>query len=215
MAAYVQDAIVLLGDSLTQGANAPYGFSQQLAYTYNRQLDVINRGFGGYNTAWAIPVFEQCLTKRDQRQNAPKVRLLTIWFGANDACLPGFRQHVPLDLFSENLTKLIHMVSSAKSEYYSPETRVILLTPPPVNTNQRGNDRDFETTSKYADAVREVGKKENVPIVDVWTLLWEGCGKVEGNLTKYLTDGLHVNAEAYEVPIVPHYCMLRDIEQVV
>jgi len=26
---------------------------------YSRSLDVINRGFSGYNTDWALPVFEQ------------------------------------------------------------------------------------------------------------------------------------------------------------
>lgn len=31
---------------------------------YSRKLDVFNRGFGGYNTEWAIPVFEQVRTTR-------------------------------------------------------------------------------------------------------------------------------------------------------
>lgn len=29
------------------------------ADAYNRKMDVINRGFSGYNTDWIIPVFEQ------------------------------------------------------------------------------------------------------------------------------------------------------------
>ncbi len=40
----------------------------------------------------------------------PQLRLLTIWFGANDAVLPEFVQHVPLDEFAANLRTLIQMV---------------------------------------------------------------------------------------------------------
>ncbi|KAJ3542816.1 hypothetical protein NM688_g5935 [Phlebia brevispora] len=210
MSATVQDIILLLGDSLTQGASAPYGFAQQLSYVYNRKLDVLNRGLSGYNTTWALPVFEQCVAKRSDRAGLPTIRLLIIWFGANDGTLPGTLQHVPLPLFTENLTKMIHLVSSPSSDYHSPETKIILLTPPPVNTHQRAADlatrtpprpvdRDFNVTVQYAEAVRALGKKEGVPVVDVHTRLWEGCGKEEKNLTKYLRDGLHVNEEAYRL----------------
>ncbi|KAI0948531.1 hypothetical protein AcV7_009246 [Taiwanofungus camphoratus] len=59
MAANVEDVIMLLGDSLTQGGWEPHGIAQRLAYAYNRKLDIINRGMSGYNTDWIIPVFEQ------------------------------------------------------------------------------------------------------------------------------------------------------------
>ena len=76
MVGYVQDAIVLLGDSLTQGGTIPHGFVQQLtgecaspsqvlganapaSDVYNRKLDVIVRGLSGYNTTWIFPVFEK------------------------------------------------------------------------------------------------------------------------------------------------------------
>lgn len=67
---------MLLGDSLTQGGWEPGkpfdydlvhafnwrftgGFAQRLAYVYARKFDVVNRGLSGYNTEWAIPVFEE------------------------------------------------------------------------------------------------------------------------------------------------------------
>lgn len=75
MAANVQDAIILFGDSLTQQSWSPGGLAQHLAgkkasrlilsteiacpADYVRKLDVLNRGFSGYQTQWAIPVFEQ------------------------------------------------------------------------------------------------------------------------------------------------------------
>ena len=150
--------------------------------------------------------------KKSERQNVAKVQLLTIWFGANDACLPGEQQHVPLGQYAENLSKLIHMVKSPSSEWYSPETRIILFTPPPLNTHQwiqhlrtrpspppRDTlDRSVEATKAYAEAVIGVGDKENVPVIDTFKLLWDAAGGQEKNLEAYLTDGLHLNEKAYK-----------------
>ncbi|KAG8917072.1 hypothetical protein FRC00_014068 [Tulasnella sp. 408] len=55
----IVDQILLVGDSITQGAWEEGGFAQRLAHVYARKLDVINRGLSGYNSEWAMPVFEQ------------------------------------------------------------------------------------------------------------------------------------------------------------
>ena len=152
----------------------------------------------------------QIFATQHEQQHVPKVRLLVIWFGANDAAVPPKQQHVPLERYKANLSKLIWMVSSPESPRYSADTRVILLTPPPVNTIQwsvrqaskdppQQLDRDFEVTRTYAEAAKEVGRQEGVAVVDVWTKFWEGAGRVEANLKKYLTDGLHLNQEGYAV----------------
>ncbi|CAL1703746.1 unnamed protein product [Somion occarium] len=210
MAAYVQDVIMLVGDSLTQGGFVPHGFAQQLAHVYNRKLDVFNRGLSGYNTTWGLPVFEQVFAKQHEQQHVPKVRLLTIWYGANDACIPPSPQHVPLPEFSANLRTMIRSVTSPSSPHYSAITKIILITPPPVNTHQRGADlasrdpprpldREFETTHQYAEAVKIVGAQEGVPVIDLWTILYDACGRVEEKLSEYLYDGLHVNQKGYQV----------------
>ena len=195
---------------------------------------MLNRGFSGYNTEWALPVFEQVrktrsvilrcdsfdatdslpvrqiFAKQHEQQHVPLVRLLTIWFGANDACIPGTPQHVPLPHFTENLLKMIQMVQSPSSPYYSPDTKIILISAPPVNTRQRGADlasrdppkdldRLFEKTQTYAEEVVRLGKKEGLPVVDAWTKLWEAAGKEESALKEYLYDGLHVNEAGYKV----------------
>ena len=79
MAATYQDAIVLFGDSLTQGSWEFNGIATRLAGKhfvpwsidralkhqcpdiYVRTLDVLNRGFSGYNTVWGIPVLRRVL----------------------------------------------------------------------------------------------------------------------------------------------------------
>ncbi|KAJ2917246.1 hypothetical protein MD484_g3200, partial [Candolleomyces efflorescens] len=211
MAAYVQDVFMLFGDSITQGAWEPgyEGFGQRLSHVYARRFDVLNRGLSGYNTEWALPILEQCLAKRDDRQ-APKIRVLTIWFGANDACIKPSPQHVPVDKFESNIRRMIEMVHSPTSEYYSPDTRIVLITAPPINTLTRAADlgsrdppmaldRLFETTRQYAEVVKKIGEELKLGVVDVWTLLWEGAGRVEAGLSKFSGDGLHLNGEGYEV----------------
>ena len=133
-----------------------------------------------------------------------------IWFGANDAALPIRDQPVPLERYKANLSKLIWMVRSPDSPRYSPATRVVLMTPPPCNTEQWGsrqaaqspprpNDRDFATTRTYAEAAMEVGVKEGVAVADVWTKVFDAAGREEKELKRFLTDGLHLNTDGYKV----------------
>ncbi|KAI0792891.1 SGNH hydrolase-type esterase domain-containing protein [Abortiporus biennis] len=221
MAANVQDVIMLVGDSLTQGGFVPFGFAQQLAHVYMRKLDVINRGLSGYNTTWAIPAFEQFFARQHEQRHVPQVQLLTIWFGANDACIPPSIQHVPLPQFASNLSLIIQKVKNPSSPHYSPLTRIILFTPPPVNTHQRSADlatrtppraldRQFDVTRQYAEAVKIVGEKEKVPVLDVWTDVWEAAGKVEEQLSEFLYDGLHLNEKGY---LIVHQGLLKLINE--
>ncbi|KAK7054947.1 isoamyl acetate-hydrolyzing esterase [Paramarasmius palmivorus] len=238
MAAYVQDSIMLFGDSITQGGWDEGGFGAKMTHVYARKLDVLNRGLSGYNTDWAMPLFEkvrhgcnlcldlmdddfrtglaadmylsQFLATQEQQKTTPKVRLLVIWFGANDACIKPSPQHVPITKFISNLKRMVNMVQSPRSEYYSAETRIILVTPPPVNEYQRKEDlesrtppkeldRLFDTTKEYAEAVKDVAREEEVAVVDIWTGLWDAAGREQQQLSRYLNDGLHLNAAGYGI----------------
>lgn len=105
------------------------------------------------------------------------------------------------------------MIKSPTSPYYSPTTRIILITPPPVNTYQRradlesqvpprSLDRGFEVTKAYAESVREVARSEDVALVDAWSALWKAAGEDERSLSKFLKDGVHLNAEGYRVSLL-------------
>lgn len=48
------------------------------------QVDVVNRGFGGYNTRWALHMLPEIL----HGMSADNTLLVTIFFGANDAARP-------------------------------------------------------------------------------------------------------------------------------
>jgi hypothetical protein len=102
------------------------------------------------------------------------------------------------------------MVRSPSSEYHSPKTRILLISPPPVNTYQRSAelvsrdpprecDREFEFTKLYAEAVVKTAQEEGVAVADIWAAVWEAAGKEERALSEYLIDGLHLNAKGYKV----------------
>ncbi|KAF8626352.1 hypothetical protein AX15_005008 [Amanita polypyramis BW_CC] len=89
-------------------------------------------------------------------------------------------------------------------------THIVLMTPPPVNTYQRGAvlaarnppqacDRKFLTTKQYAKAVLDVAMIECLAVVDVWSAMFEASGEEEHKLSKFLVDGLHPNEAGYQL----------------
>ncbi|KAG8988524.1 hypothetical protein FRB90_002695 [Tulasnella sp. 427] len=209
MPSKVIDTILLFGDSATELAWVEGGYVQRLAQLYARKLDVINRGLSGYTTEWALPVFEQTFPRKNE--SSPNVRLLLLWLGGNDTCLLPSPQHVPLDQYIFNLKRLILMVRSPDSEWYSPNTRIILVTPGPFNETVRGArlaarnppialDRKSEVTRSYADGVIALGKDLGIPVVDVYTPIWEATGNGDTKrMEEYLYDGLHLSKLGYDV----------------
>jgi isoamyl acetate esterase len=132
------------------------------------------------------------------------------FLGANDACLPPSPQEIPLDKFISNLEWMVQALRSPSSDYYSPWTRIILFTPPPVQVVTRGrvlaerdppreNDRDFDHSKKYAEATKELAARLKVPVVDAWESIWKAAGEKEEGLTPFLSDGLHLTDEGYGV----------------
>ncbi|KAJ5151204.1 Esterase SGNH hydrolase-type subgroup [Penicillium canariense] len=178
------DQLILFGDSITEMSHNQalgFAFGAQLQESYSRRLDVINRGFAGYTTAHAVKVFPRVFPS----PQAANVRLMTIFFGANDACVPGQSQHVPLPVYKENLQKIIqHPATRAQ------DPRIILITPPPVNEYQlEGFDilkntphpsRTAHMAKTYADAVKEVGASLKVPVADIWSAFMLAVGWQEG-----------------------------------
>lgn len=75
---------VLFGDSITQKSFGPGGWGGALADAYQRRVDIINRGYSGYNTPWALPLLDHIFPA----EITGKVQLATVFFGANDATLP-------------------------------------------------------------------------------------------------------------------------------
>lgn len=135
---------------------------------------------------------------------SPELPVLTVWWcgltGANDAVLPGMVQHVPLEEYKQNLRAMAKYFSSL-----SPDTTVLLLTPPPLHEDDWNSelktitgspnppvDRSFNVTRLYGEAVKEVGAEMGLAVVDVHGALGGHTGK--DVYRQHLCDGLHLNA---------------------
>ncbi len=197
--------IVLFGDSITQEAWNPEWFSHgaALASIYARKMDVMNRGYGGYNTNQAVDLVPRLFPIDDT------LKLVVVSFGANDAVLGGGAQHVSLEAFSNNLRRLA--VSLQVSG-----TKVILMTPPPIDgyaADPSGMARTAENTKLYAEATQTASRELNVPLADVWTAMMKSVGWTENTeglpgslryprnsqLAGYFRDGLHPVGAGYRI----------------
>ncbi|PIA16250.1 SGNH hydrolase [Coemansia reversa NRRL 1564] len=198
------DTLLAFGDSITEygSKSSTNGFISQLSELYLRRMDILNRGFAGFNTSRALELADQVLPKTTPSRFAtggsqsvstgwpyrgytfPGVartpELCFIFFGANDACYAPCEHHVPLTTFYKNLRTLVSLLRSPDSKYYSPTTRILLITPPPVgdrmwedHTKHTGwvPDRRNNITKVYADAVIDVAKELGLPYVDLWSAI--------------------------------------------
>ncbi|KAK4058909.1 isoamyl acetate-hydrolyzing esterase [Microbotryomycetes sp. JL221] len=191
------------------GSFALNGLGANLSDLYQRVFDVHNRGYGGYNTRIAIPIAEKWLPRKGE--DRPHTALMTIWFGANDAVLPGNLQYVPLEEYKANLHKIVDLIHSSSSPYYSPTTKLCLLTPPVIRPQAWADhsaekhglvnvtpDRTVENTSKYAEAVRQVGQERDIAVADVWQTMLDEANGDDNVLDEMLYDGLHLSPRGYE-----------------
>ena len=230
--------IILLGDSITQMSTsaALSGWGSYIADIYQRRCDVYNRGMSGYNTKWFLKYLEtnegyhdvfgmmKTRTGEEQVDDDNNVKLVTIFFGANDASSSTLnpRHHVPIPEFKSNLKIMIQKCY----ENYDPKVNIILITPPPVCHESRLEyqiqrykdkatgvlERTLELSGDYAKAVVDVGGDMNVNVLNIWELMQNSDDNDEKKnendddattttttkkhpWSKYLSDGLHLSRE--------------------
>ncbi|KAI8670419.1 SGNH-hydro domain-containing protein [Fusarium keratoplasticum] len=201
--------LLLFGDSITQGASS---LQSELTRRYVRRLDVLNRGFGGYNTNSALTLLPSFFPAVAPSRTVPRVAAMTVHFGANDSCSPGEPQHCDLETFKSNIRHVLNWEGVRLHR-----TRLLLVTPSPVEEYRLPHDGKgrAERVAMYAQAIRDIGKKENVPVVDLWTAMIRTTGWKDGgvdavlpgssstspsmDLGKLFYDGLHLTQDGYDI----------------
>lgn len=200
--------VVLLGDSLTQRGFGRGGWASAISDYYGRRADVLNRGYGGYNTIYGKHVMHALFPKTsdlDTKSKQGKYLLVTVWFGANDASTEDFKAYVPLSVFETNMED---MVRHLQLFFHF----IVLLSPPPVHEHTRQAyqrhkygeldkgtlQQTLERSHEYGMSVKKVAEKYNAIFVDVYALMIEqgenvwpsfvGANDPDG-------DGLHLSAE--------------------
>ncbi|KAG8378871.1 hypothetical protein BUALT_Bualt07G0029700 [Buddleja alternifolia] len=184
--------IVLFGDSITQQSFRSGGWGASLADIYSRKVDVVLRGYGGYNTRWALFLLHHLFPLG----TAKPPLAVTIFFGANDAALlggTGQKQHVPLEEYKENLRRMVQHIKNR-----SPDTLVVLITPPPIDPHGRREfarylygdkaskspDRTNEVTGVYAEQCVTLAKELGLPSINLWAKMQETDGWQKKFLSK-------------------------------
>ncbi len=96
---------LFFGDSITQhGLNpAINGWLCEFANYWTRRVDVINRGFSGYNSRWGVLIVEEVVVSE-----LPDI--VFVFFGANDAVDTWVGQHVPLSEYQNNMEKIFDVL---------------------------------------------------------------------------------------------------------
>jgi lysophospholipase L1-like esterase len=195
--------ILLLGDSLTQ--TSWDGWGGGLAHRYQRRADVLNRGTSGYNTRWYMK-YAETSGVWEETSSPSSVKLVMIFFGANDASLAqeNPRHYVPLEEYAQNLKALLDL-----SQKSYPAAKVLFITPPPVHHGQRLEfqvqrykekatgvlERTLENAGKYADACMTVAKENSIPCLDLYNIM---KGEKGNDFGKYFYDGLHFNKVGHD-----------------
>ena len=175
---------------------------------------MLSRGFSGYNTRHALDVLPNvladCGAGSAGTSSSSRVLLYTLWFGANDAALPGTRQHVPVEEYASNIKTIVGMIrdshksrgdSAGDGSADGATPPIILITPPPVyqpwweefckTYGRDKSDRTNDASRKYGLAMKSVGEELACETLDTWELL---DGDAPG-FEKQLTDGLHLSEE--------------------
>ncbi|RDW34787.1 SGNH hydrolase-type esterase domain-containing protein [Yarrowia lipolytica] len=206
------DKILLFGDSITQYSSdqdLTFALAPALQHLYQRKMDILVRGYSGYNTDQAVQFFHHIL------EHEMGIKLVVIFFGSNDSATN--EQHVPLDRYKANLEKLAQQAVDRG-------IKVILTGPAPHDELARRemfkdepgvNPRSSQLQKRYSEAACEVALKMGLPSTNLWHAFATDAGwepgmpfpstvEGEGNehetsVTKYLKDGLHFAGPGYKV----------------
>lgn len=201
----VLSKFVMFGDSITQfSSNASAGFCilPQMQNDYMRRLDVVARGFSGYNSAYANGMIEPLLNA-EINQTHGHVDLMTIFFGTNDVA-DNDQQHVSKDDYISNMRNIVQHVKKYNIS-------VILVAPGPVDEKLE-HERSTRNMKEYGIELGNLAKSENVGFVNLWygfldSLGWKDGDAIPGqngtksnlNLDNLLVKGLHFKPEGYKV----------------
>lgn len=189
----VYPRIILFGDSLTQRCFSPEGcWGSFVAEAFERRCDIVVRGFSGYNTRMCKYVLPRVFGPED----AGTVAAFVMFLGANDCseAADAGKQHVSLEEYVSNLEEMLQYIKVCGV----PTNKVILVTPPPycdekwvAYCNKTGRPlprRSLENVALYVNAMAELGKRRNIPVVNIFAEF-----RAEPDWEKMLLDGLHLS----------------------
>ncbi|TCW54836.1 lysophospholipase L1-like esterase [Bacillus thuringiensis] len=138
---------------------------------------VVNAGVPGDNTFDALHRVEDDVLSH-------KPDFVTVFLGTNDSVL---FDPVPLQVYKDNLEKIVNMISPEK---------VLLISPAPVDEGYQHN-RTNKVLGQYADVVEEVAKEKGSYFLNVYAEMIQ-----EPHYKRLVEDdekdGLHFGRQGYK-----------------
>ncbi len=192
---------MLIGDSLTEYSFRveTIGWGLLLTEWFARSHDIMNRGFGGYNSRWLAWMVPKFLSPNNSNVDN-NIVLATILVGTNDASNPPDHKHVDLVEYRANVERIILILRE-----HNKNIVIILITPPPLGERTR-NQRTH--IAEYARSMRELARSHGTEVIN----LWAGRHFIT---PEDLHDGVHLNIsgnkkifEALRAIIVQKYPIL-------
>jgi isoamyl acetate esterase len=200
------DKVLLFGDSITeQSYNQEYGFNlaPALQHEYFRKLQVVARGYGGYNSEHGRYILNPTLDA--ETAGGCRIRLLVVFFGTNDSA-HNPQTHIPLERYAENLRCL-------GTEASRRNIPVILVGPALVDEHKSDGERSIMDSRAYSNVARRVAHDLQFPFIDLWHGFLESTGWKDGeptipgqlddksgrSLDDLLTDGVHFSGKGYRI----------------
>jgi lysophospholipase L1-like esterase len=153
------------------------------------KADVVNRGFGGYNTRMGLQVLDEVINSF----GAGRIKLVTLCFGANDAALPGSKAAglaVPLDEFTANLKAMVDKLRAKGIR------NIVIVAPPPVNQDVLQGTRTASSTARYAAAAVSLARAYGLTYVDAFKAIGANANWRTASM---LEDGLHLSPAGNKV----------------
>lgn len=220
------DKFILLGDSITEfSVYDPdhFSFAQAIQNLYSRRLDVLVRGYSGYNSTHLLYILPEIL-KAELNGEKSNIKLMTIFIGTNDASQLddkiGRIQSVDIETYQKNIESLCELAleSNIKPILIGPALHGQKLTLEGLKADGRSDEVPWSSNRRnleYSQVVEKTANKYNVPFVNLWEA-FKAWGKWDQEALladvvdskALLHDGVHFSSEGYKV-------LFQEVESVI
>jgi lysophospholipase L1-like esterase len=196
------DKFLLFGDSITEMSyNQEFGFNlaPALQHEYFRKIQVVARGYGGYNTEHARYIVEPTLDAEEA--GGSEIKLMTIFFGTNDASTNA----ISLERYAENLRFISQQVLKRNIS-------LIIVGPSLINEFADVPDKSTMRNLEYSKVASTIASELGIAFIDLWHGFLESKGWKEGDpipgkqgdqadqtLDDLLSDGVHFTGKGYKI----------------
>lgn len=184
-----KQTIVVYGTSLCAlpdgGQTWPALLQDSINAVYPNSVEVINSACSGMWSTWGVQ-------NLDERVLSKNPDMVLIEFGINDAYLP---YHTSLEVCRINVEYMVDRIKEA-----NPQCEIVLQI---MNMPIREHLEKRPYVNDYYDVYRKIARKRKLKLIDHYAY-WPGILRQgEEEFLKYVPDGIHPKALAWQTYTVP------------